>query len=232
MNILDPETVLFEDNHLLVVNKPAGLLTQPVPDDNRDSLEEMAKAYLKEVYNKPGRVYLHAVHRIDRQVSGLVIFARTDKALSRLNQAMRDKRITKIYHALVEGSPGPPGVTIQLKNHLSHRSHHALVTHSKTADSREATLTYTVLKKNAQLSLVQIDLDTGRYHQIRAQLAYAGFPILGDKKYGSANTFGTQDAIGLHSYNTRFPHPVRAEELNIIAPYPIYWQGSSQGLIS
>jgi len=228
MNILDPIEVLFEDNHLLVVNKPAGLLTQPVPDDNRDSLEEMAKRYLKEVYNKPGKVFLHAVHRIDRQVSGLVIFARTDKALSRLNQAMRDRRITKIYHALVAGIPGTPGETIRLKNHLIHRSHHALVTKSKTADSREATLTYTVLKQLHQLSLVQVDLDTGRYHQIRAQLAHTGYPIIGDKKYGSAMTFGPEDTIGLHSYNAIFPHPVRGELLNIIAPYPQSWQEFTQ----
>jgi len=232
MNILNPKSVLFEDNHLLVANKPAGLLTQPVPDDNRDSLEEMAKMYLKEVYNKPGRVFLHAVHRIDRQVSGLVIFARTDKALSRLNQAMRDKRISKIYHALIEGCPGLPGETIRLKNHLSHRSHHAVVTNRRTADSREATLTCTVLAHSEKTSLVQIDLDTGRYHQIRAQLAHAGYPILGDTRYGSTRTFGTQDAIGLHSYNASFPHPVRPESLNIIAPYPLIWKELSQGLIS
>jgi len=232
MNTLTPQAVLFEDNHLLVLNKPACLLTQPVPDDNRDSLEEMGKRYLKEAYNKPGRVFLHAVHRIDRQVSGLVIFARTDKALSRLNRTLRDKRMTKIYHALVEGKPGPPGVTTRLKNYLSHRNHHALVTNGKTSDSREATLAYTVLVSDDATSLVQVDLDTGRYHQIRAQLAHAGHPIVGDRKYGSTRPFGPQDAIGLHSYNARFPHPVQSEELNIIAPYPAVWKELFPGLLS
>lgn len=232
MRVLDKAAVLYEDNHLLVINKPPGLLTQPVPTDDRDSLEDIAKAYLKEVYNKPGRVFLHAVHRIDRIVSGLVIFARTDKALSRLNKAMREKRITKIYHALVEGNiPGEQGTSILLKNHLCHRDHYALVTTDPTAESREATLSYTVLQRNNQLSLVRIDLDTGRYHQIRAQLAHAGHPVLGDRKYGAKFSFGAHDAIALHSYNARFPHPVRAEELDLIAPYPSFWEQLSQGLI-
>ena len=232
MNTLTPQAVLFEDNHLLVMNKPAGLLTQPVPDDNRDSLEEIGKRYLKEAYNKPGRVFLHAVHRIDRQVSGLVIFARTDKALARLNRTIRDKQMTKIYHALVEGRPGPPGKTTCLKNYLSHRSHHALVTNGKAADSREALLAYTVIASHDATSLVQIDLDTGRYHQIRAQLAHAGHPVVGDRKYGSTRPFGPQDAIGLHSYNARFFHPVRKEELDIIAPYPAVWEELFPDLLS
>lgn len=230
---LSPNAILYEDNHLLVLNKEPGLLTQPVPDDPRDSLEEMAKAYLKEAYGKPGKVFLHAVHRIDRQVSGLVLFARTDKALSRLNQAMREKRITKIYHALVEGELGSgPGKAVQLKNHISHREHFARVSAARHPESREATLSYTVLKKGKGASLIEIHLDTGRYHQIRAQLAFAGHPIRGDRKYGAATDFDTGSAIALHSRSACFPHPVRAEVLELTAPYPPFWLELSGGLLS
>lgn len=231
MRKLAVSSILYEDNHLLVLNKEPGLLTQPVPAENRDSLEDMAKAYLKEVYGKPGRVFLHAVHRIDRQVSGLVIFARTDKALSRLNQAMREHRITKIYHALVKGEmAGMPGRTVHLKNHLVHKDHFAEVVAQPTADSREATLSYSVLNSGEGLSLLEIHLDTGRYHQIRAQLAFAGHPVLGDRKYGSRAMLGHASAIGLHSRNARFPHPVRPESLDLVADYPPFWRDLYAGL--
>jgi len=233
MNILPHDAVLHEDNHLLVVNKPPGLLTQPVPDDRRESLEEMAKAYLKAVYNKPGRVFLHPVHRIDRQVSGLVIFARTDKALSRLNAAMREKRITKIYHALVEGHiPGSPNTACRLTNYLSHSSHFALVSDTKTSGGRKATLSYTVLGRNDSQSLVRIELETGRYHQIRAQLAHIGHPVLGDSKYGACSGCSLKNAIALHSYSACFPHPVREGTLKLTAPYPPFWSQLLQGLVS
>ncbi len=233
MKPLTPGTVLYEDNHLLVLNKEPGLLTQPVPSDSRDSLEDLAKAYLKRKYGKPGRVFLHAVHRIDRQVSGLVIFARTDKALSRLNQAMRERRIVKIYHALVEGEAiGAPGEIFHLRHYLSHQSHIARVSTDRLPDSREATLTYSVLKTGGGLSLLEVHLDTGRYHQIRAQLAFAGHPVLGDRKYGAATGFGDGAAIGLHSRNCRFPHPVRGETLDLVAPYPQFWRQFAKDLIS
>ncbi len=233
MTSLDPNAVLYEDNHLLVLNKEPGLLTQPVPSDSRDSLEDLAKTYLKQKYNKPGRVFLHAVHRIDRQVSGLVIFARTDKALSRLNQAMRERRIVKIYHALVEGeATGAPGETIHLRHYLSHQSHVARVSRKQLPGSREATLAYSVLKKGEELSLLEVYLDTGRYHQIRAQLAFAGHPVLGDRKYGAASGFDDGTAIGLHSRNSRFPHPVRNETLDLLAPYPPFWRQIAKDLIS
>ncbi|MFV0437203.1 MAG: RluA family pseudouridine synthase [Desulfopila sp.] len=224
MATLTGKNILYEDNHLLVVNKAAGLLTQPVPADRRDSLEEMAKGYLKVVYNKPGRVFLHSVHRIDRQVSGLVIFARTDKALSRLNAAMRDQRITKIYHALVEGHiPGPMATPHQLSHYLSHRSHFAAVSASPTEGSRLATLAYTVLDRNGRLSLVRIELGTGRYHQIRAQMAAIGHPVIGDRRYGATTLCPVHDGIALHSRNCRVPHPVRKELLDLTAPYPPFW---------
>ena len=234
MSTLAPTAIIYADNHLLVVDKPAGLLTQPVPDDSRDSLEEQAKAYLKAVYNKPGRVFLQPVHRIDRQVSGLVIFARTDKALSRLNLAMRDKSISKRYRAIVEGDiPGKANETVLLTHHLAHRSHHAEVSDRPGRGSRPATLSYTVLARTSQLSLVEIDLDTGRYHQIRAQLAHIGYPIFGDRRYGAQRDVPRQegDAIALHSARLRFLHPVQKQELDLVAPYPAFWQQWGAGLI-
>ncbi len=233
MRTLTESAILYEDNHLLVLNKEPGLLTQPVPKDGRDSLEEIAKHYIKSAYGKPGNVYLHAVHRIDRQVSGVVIFARTDKALSRLNRAMRERHVTKIYHALVEGEQaGKAGQVVRLKNYISHRDHFAEVSESRTADSREASLSYAVLKYSRGLSLLEIQLDTGRYHQIRAQLAFAGHPVLGDRRYGSSADFGSLSAIGLHSRCVRFPHPVKPETIDLVAEYPPSWQALSRDLLS
>ena len=224
MVMLDHTVIVYEDNHLLVVNKPAGMLTQPVPGDPRPSLEEEAKDYLKEVYNKPGRVFLHAVHRIDRQVSGLVIFARTDKALSRLNAAMRDGRIGKIYHALVEGRiPGQMDKAVPLRHFLSHGSHRAVVSDKPAKGGREALLEYRVLKQTKTSSLIEVDLKTGRYHQIRAQLAYIGYPILGDSKYGADRQPGLGESIGLHSHTVSFTHPVGNQPLHLTAPYPTSW---------
>lgn len=231
MLMLDQAFIIHEDNHLLVVNKPAGLLTQPVPGDPRPSLEDEAKAYLKEVYNKPGRVFLHAVHRIDRQVSGLVIFARTDKALSRLNQAMRDGRIVKVYHALVEGRiPGQIDKAVRLRHFLSHGSHRAMVSDNPVQGGREALLEYRILRQAKTSSLIEVDLQTGRYHQIRAQLAYIGYPIVGDCKYGAKVQPGLGDGIGLHSYAVSLIHPVKTEPLYLSAPCPISWTTFTPGL--
>ena len=224
MVMLDHTVIVYEDNHLLVVNKPAGMLTQPVPGDPRPSLEEEAKDYLKEVYNKPGRVFLHAVHRIDRQVSGLVIFARTDKALSRLNAAMRDGRIGKIYHALVEGRiPGQMDKAVPLRHFLSHGSHRAVMSDKPAKGGREALLEYRVLKQTKTSSLIEVDLKTGRYHQIRAQLAYIGYPILGDRRYGAKMPFGSGEQIGLHSFRIKLMHPVKDAVLQLSAAYPSNW---------
>lgn len=231
MSRLNPAAILHEDNHLLIINKPAGLLTQPVPGDSRDSLEELAKGYLKEKFSKPGKVFLHAVHRIDRQVSGLVIFARTDKALSRLNQAMRARRISKIYHALVEGMPAAAvDQPVELRHYLRHLSHHAKISDRPAPGSRLATLRYTIIGHNDAMALLQIDLDTGRYHQIRAQLAHIGHPIAGDGKYGARRPFGSGDQIGLHSYAACIPHPVSGELLELTAPYPRTWQEILTGI--
>lgn len=207
--------VVYEDNHLLAVSKPPGLLTQPSPNENA-SLETQAKAWLKEKYLKPGLVYLHAVHRLDKVTSGIVLFAKTDKALSRLNQQMRGRSIVKIYHAVVTGQlPASQG---ELCHQLKHARLHATV----DDDGKPAQLNYRVLARQGGLTLVEIDLVTGRYHQIRAQLAAIGCPVVGDARYGSQTGLAAE-AVALHHKSMRFSHPVTQASLTLEAPYPAGW---------
>ena len=210
--------VLFEDNHLLAVNKPAGVLTQP-SDTVEDSVETRAKEWVRRVKEKPGAVFLHAVHRLDREVSGVVLFARTSKALSRLNEEMRSRRVEKIYHALVEGVP--PRESGVLEHWLVHGSHAAKVVPAGSTGARLARLEYRALRHDDGLTLVEIRLETGRYHQIRAQLSEMGCPIAGDGRYGSRHA--TSGRIALHHRRLTFAHPVRKEPVGIEAPYPAEW---------
>lgn len=215
--------IVFVDNHILVVNKPAGLLTQPSGTD-QDSLEEQCKKWIKEKYNKPGAVFLHAIHRLDKQVSGLVLFARTSKALSRLNESMRAKEPAKTYLAYVEGSlPATQGT---LENYLIHDSHQAKISDPSDPQAKLARLHYRVIEKSADKSLVEVTLDTGRYHQIRAQMAAAGAPIIGDKKYGSKAVLpgGT---IALHHYRLQIQHPITREIMTFECRSIIYYNQKS-----
>ncbi len=196
--------VLYEDNHIIVVNKPAGLLTQPSGTD-QPSLEALVKAWIKEKYQKPGNVFLEAVHRLDKAVSGVVLFAKTSKALSRLNASMRSKETKKIYLAHVEGALSKSeGV---LENYLIHDEYHATVVDANTKDAKLARLHYRVIGRDKDLSLVEIVLETGRYHQIRAQFAALGCPIVGDVKYGSKTPW-KKEAIALHHQSLQIPHPI------------------------
>jgi 23S rRNA pseudouridine1911/1915/1917 synthase len=198
MNHLDNANIAYSDNHLLVVEKPAEMATQP-------DLTELAKAWVKKKYNKPGNVFLHAVHRLDKSVSGLVVFARTSKALSRLQEMMRERKIVKIYHALVEGElPAEQG---RLVHHLVHGSFRAEV----SKEGKESILEFQVLKREKGSTLLEINLITGRYHQIRAQLSAIGCPVLGDEKYGSKRLW--KKGIALHHSEIRFEHPVTKELL-------------------
>lgn len=199
--------VLYEDNHLLAVNKPPGLLTQP-NETEAPSLEEHAKAYLKEKYNKQGNVFLHAIHRLDKPVSGIVLFARTSKALSRLNEQMRERKMEKVYTAEVEGHLDQKEG--ELRHLLLHSSHHARVHPS----GKEAHLSYRILERRPQTTLVEVTLHTGRYHQIRAQFAHIGHPIVGDTKYGVAPA----SRIALHHSRLTFAHPISQELLTLTCP--------------
>lgn len=198
MKPLDNAAILYHDNHLLVVDKPPDVATQP-------DLEEAAKAWVKVKYQKPGAVFLQPIHRLDKPVSGLVLFARTSKALSRLQEEMRARKIEKVYLAWVEGAP--PESEGKLVHYLEHGSFRAHL--SKTG--KEAILHYKLLEKKKENSLLEIHLVTGRYHQIRAQLAAVGCPILGDDKYGSQKPW--PKGIALCHAEMRLIHPVTKEKV-------------------
>lgn len=198
------EDIIFEDNHLLVLNKRAGLLTQD-DSSSQESLEEIAKAWIKQRDQKKGNVFLHAIHRLDKPVSGLVLFAKTSKALSRLNQQLREDKTEKIYLAYVEGKDLPDQGT--LIHYLIHGDHRAELTQESDPKGKKAILSYTVLKSGCQTTLVKIKLITGRYHQIRLQFSAISHPIVGDKKYGSKLNY-VEDAIALHHTSFSIFHPI------------------------
>ncbi|MBI5274096.1 MAG: RNA pseudouridine synthase [Chlamydiales bacterium] len=195
---LSDKDILFLDNHLLVVNKPKGIPTQP-SKDHAVSLETMAKDYLKEKSGKES-VFLHAIFRLDKPVGGIVVFARTSKALSRLNEQMREKKIKKTYLAIVEKMP--PKKKDTLRHFHQKGEHYAIISNHQTKDATEAVLHYEVIKENP--ITLKIDLITGKYHQIRAQLSFIGCPIVGDKKYGSNHN----TEVMLKHVQIEFKHPV------------------------
>ncbi|MFA6119590.1 MAG: RNA pseudouridine synthase [Parachlamydiales bacterium] len=210
MKSLDKENYLdvrYDDNHILVVVKRANLLTQPNETD-QISLEEIAKSWIKNKYKKKGDVFLHAIHRLDKEVEGLVLFAKTSKALSRLNLEMKQKNIIRRYIAEVEGKlEEKSGV---LKDYLVHGSHIAIITTISNKEAKLAQLSFKVIKELKDTSLIEIELETGRYHQIRAQLSNLGHPIVGDKKYLSKRDL---NQIHLCCYCLEFIHPVKKEKI-------------------
>ena len=212
---LDP-LILVADNHLLAVNKPAGLLSQDSGTGLRN-MEDWAREWVRVDKGKPGKVFLNAVHRIDRAVSGVVLFARTSKALARLNEEIRSRSCRKIYHALIEGTPAKDAD--QLVHWLSHEHHRAEVGREGDHGAQRAALQYRALKQIDTLTLLEVDLETGRYHQIRAQLAAIGCPIAGDEKYGALQKSQDGD-IALHHRRLEITHPTLKTPDIIEAPYP------------
>lgn len=208
--------IIYEDNHLLVVNKPAGQLVQG-DQTGRATLLEEARRWLKETYNKPGNVFLGLVHRLDRPASGVVVLARTSKAASRLSEEMRSRRPRKTYWAQVEGEIPPQG---QFIDHLERDEFCSRVVAAPAG--KEARLNYKRLSFAAGVSLVEIALETGRHHQIRVQFSHRGFPILGDRRYGSRRSFG-EDAIALHAREMIIRHPTRQDEMRFIADPHADW---------
>lgn len=208
--------ILLCDNHLLAVAKPGGMLTQPSPS-SPVSLEAWAKDWVAREFHKPGAVFLHAVHRLDRPVSGVVLFARTSKALSRLNAAQRERRGEKEYRAVVHGEPVPAEGSWE--DWLVHRRLHAAVAAADTPGARRARLRYRVLASRGGVSLVAVYLETGRYHQIRVQFASRSHPIVGDSKYDAPEELPAH-AIALHHYRLVVPHPVRDARVDLVAALP------------
>ncbi len=213
--------VIYEDNHLLIVNKPAALPTMGVAAD-RPSLLSIAKDYIAREYHKPGNVYLGVVSRLDAPVTGLVVIARTSKAANRLTKAFRERSVTKQYEAIVTGVPEPRSATLEhyLRKDERHRRVHA--THGDCPDAQLARLSYQVTAEDRQHALVRVTLETGRKHQIRVQLAKIGHPILGDRKYASREAFAA--GIALHSCRLELRHPVRDELMTFHAPHPASWR--------
>ena len=214
--------ILFEDNHLLAVSKPAMLPTMGVTPD-RASLIAVAKEYVRRRYNKPGNVYLGVVSRLDAPVTGVVLLARTSKAASRLNEQFRARTVEKLYWALVNGQPEPASGECRhwLRKDERHRRMH--VAASGQAGVQEAVMQYRVNSPcKAGLTLLSVQLETGRKHQIRVQLAAIGHPVVGDRKYGSRLPFPS--GIALHSRRLRLIHPVLKQPIEITAPVPAYWR--------
>lgn len=206
MKSLDNVEVLYVDNHLVVAAKPCGLLTQP-DDSGAPNLEDSVKLWIKNEYQKKGNVFLHAIHRLDRPVSGLVLFARTSKALSRLNELVRLQEIQRIYLAEVEGMLTKKDG--QLDHYLIHGDHRAILAKKDDPEAKHARLSYKTVKRKTHSTLVEIELETGRYHQIRAQFSAIGHPIVGDRRYGSQT--GDGNSIRLHGQKLLFLHPVTKE---------------------
>jgi 23S rRNA pseudouridine1911/1915/1917 synthase len=209
--------VIYEDNHILVVNKPGGLLTQPSGTD-QESLEQRAKEWVKITRQKPGNVFLGAVHRLDKPVSGVVLLGCTSKALSRLSESIRNRKTQKTYLALVEGCPREKEG--ELRDYMIHDEYRAQLVDRGYPGAKSARLTYKVIERRGETSLLEIDLDTGRYHQIRLQLSSIGCPILGDVKYGSKTVLEGGDRIALHHFRFECPHPITKELIVFEAPIP------------
>jgi 23S rRNA pseudouridine1911/1915/1917 synthase len=210
--------VLHEDNHIIVVNKRAGDIVQGDKTGDKP-LSDVVKEYIADKYNKPGNVYLGVVHRLDRPTTGIVLFSKTSKALPRLNKLFAEKTAKKTYWALVKNRPPKTNDTLihWLKKNPKNNKSRAYI--KEVDQSKKAILHYKVIKKLDNFYLLEIDLETGRHHQIRVQLASIGCPIKGDLKYGFDRS--NKDAsISLHARTLRFIHPVKKEGLVITAPLP------------
>jgi 23S rRNA pseudouridine1911/1915/1917 synthase len=219
--------VLYEDNHCLAVAKPAPFPTQAPP--GIPSLEGIAKAYLKEKHHKPGNVYLGVPHRLDRPVSGVVLFARNTKAARRLSEQFRERSVRKLYWALVEGDVAEEEGRWEDWLVKVPEEARSIVVAPSAPGAQLATLGYRRLWTDQQRALLEVCLETGRMHQIRVQAALRGHPIQGDELYGAKTSFGPPAAvprdriIALHALQLSFLHPIRFEPIRVTAPLPEYW---------
>lgn len=210
--------VIYEDNHLIAINKRPGDIVQG--DKTGDvPLSELVKAYIKKKYNKPGAVYLGVVHRIDRPTSGIVVFARTSKALTRLNKIFAEKEAKKIYWAVVRHNPPKEKDTLVHWLKRNQKQNKSYAYKKEIEESKKAILDYGIIKKLDNFYLLEINLKTGRHHQIRAQLAAIGCHIKGDLKYG-ADRSNKDGSIHLHARKLSLIHPVKKEPLSLLAPVP------------
>ena len=212
------ENILFEDNHIIIINKLPSQIVQGDKTGDRP-LSDLVKEYIKIKYNKAGEVFLGVVHRLDRPVSGAVIFARTSKSLIRLNALIKGREISKTYWAVVKNKPSKEKDTLVNFLRRDEGKNKSFITGEKTKNAQMASLSYTLLGSSDNYYLLEIDLQTGRHHQIRAQIAGIGCPIKGDLKYGYPRS-NSNASIHLHARKLNFIHPVTLKPLTIIAPTP------------
>ncbi len=218
-------TVVYEDNHIIVVNKTASEIVQA--DKTGDTpLSESVKLYLKEKYQKPGNVFIGVTHRLDRPVSGLVIFAKTSKALTRLNEMFRTSEVKKTYWAVVKNAPKEPEGELVHYLARNEKQNKSFAYDKEVPNSKKAILNYRLIGHSENYYLLEVDLKTGRHHQIRCQLAKMGCPIKGDLKYGAPRS-NPDGSICLHARKVRFIHPVSKELIELEAPLPEgnLWKG-------
>ena len=213
--------ILYEDNHCLAVAKPAGCLSTHFAGKD-ETLDRVVKGYLKQKYKKPGKVFLGIVHRLDRPVSGVLLFARTSKAAARLAEQFREGTVEKTYWAVVEGEVQKSSGILENWLKKDPSVGRVDVVPPETADARKASLHYETKGSHGGLTWLEIRPKTGRTHQLRVQLAYLGHPIYGDAKYGSVHSFGS--AIALHARSLVFSHPIRQDPISLTAPLPPAWR--------
>ena len=225
-----PLDILLDDGPLIALNKPAGLLTQGVPE-GLPSLESQVKQMLKQRMGKAGNVYLGVPHRLDRPVSGVVIFAKNSKAAARLAEQFRERSIEKTYLAVVQNVPNPSEGTLQDWLLKDPEAAHVTVVAPGTEGARKAILDFEVVAVRNQMALVKVELHTGRMHQIRVQFGSRGCPIDGDLQYGAKPSTGENETqhlapsrIALHAWRLTLKHPIRYDSVRIEAPLPVEWQ--------
>lgn len=210
--------VLYEDNHIIAVNKNSSEIVQG--DKTGDTpLSESVKAYIKEKYNKPGEVFLGVTHRLDRPVSGVVLFARTSKALTRLNEMFRTQAVKKTYWAIVKAAPEQTEARLEHYLVRNEKQNKSYAYDREKPHSKKAALSYRLIGRSDNYSLLEVHLETGRHHQIRCQLAKIGCPIKGDLKYGFPRS-NPNGGISLHARSVEFVHPVSKQAITIVAPTP------------
>ena len=221
--------ILYEDNHIIAINKAPGELVQG--DQTGDEpLVEKVKSYIKKKYRKPGAVFLGVIHRLDRPTSGVVIFARTSKALIRMNQQFKDRKTEKIYWAIINPKIDPTAATLTHWLKRNAKMNKSFAHDQEVTESKEAVLHYKKLKDLDRYSVLEVRIETGRHHQIRSQLTHIGFPIKGDLKYGAKRS-NPDGSIDLHARSLTIDHPTTKERIKIVAPPPpkLQWSFALSG---
>jgi len=216
--------VLYEDNHIIIINKAASEIVQGDKTGDKP-MSEKVKEYLKHKYNKPGNVFCGVTHRLDRPTSGIVIFAKTSKALSRLNKMFREDEVEKVYWAIVQNRPPKESDTLTHYTVKNEKINKSMAYDSEKPNTKKAILHYSLIAQSDNYFLLEINLETGRHHQIRTQLSKIGCPIKGDLKYGAKRS-NRDGSISLHARGVSFVHPVSQKKIDVVAPVPddVLWK--------